>query len=860
VAASLRTSKLTTHGNAHAASTFKKYLLPLMLSLLRRGRPSHVFGCLLLGLVAFRLPAEDGLFQRIVKSLVAFYGTSLPEKAYLHLDRPFYATGETVWFKAYVVEADSHRPDTLSKVLYVELLSPQQRLVAQRTSRLKGGLAYGDIVLPDTLPTGTYQLRAYTSWMRNADAAFFFSRPLAIVSATRPKAAAVSSSRVDVSFFPEGGTLVDGLESEVGFKAVDARGHGVAVQGTVVDARNQVLASFSSRHLGMGSFRLTPEPSQQYRAIVTLPSGTKTTISLPSSQPAGYVLHASETASDFLVTIRRRQSPDAPTGPALLLAQVRGKVVYAAQVPISNAAPVLAKLPKAKFQPGLAHITLFDEQGVAQCERLVFTPNPPGVRLALVPDKPAYVAREAVHLRLAATDAAGQPVAGHFSVAVTAQALGQADGPTIVSHLLLSSDLAGAIEDPGYYVREPATPETQQALNDLLLTQGWRRFVWKELLAGQLPERRFALEQGLGVNGQVFTAANEPAAARQVTYLQTNPRREAQFKTDATGHFSFHGLDGLDTTLVMLRAQPAKGEKELAIRLLAPPPGEVQPPDALLLATSSNSATLADYAGRSQQQRALAGRQQSTTKNSILLDKVNVRGQRVAAPADGATRTYSSSNAAVIQVASQIQQGDTRNMFQYLQGRVAGVAVSGNHISIRQAASIQNQSTGGFKPVEPLYLIDGTPVSAEIFATYPLTEVQTIDIMNQNAGAIFGMQAYGGVIAAYSRQGGTTAGVASPEELAAARPGMHAVKVPGYYRAREFYAPRYEAASALPDPRYTTLYWVPEVQTDATGQAQLSFFTSDAGGTFQVIAEGLSTLGTPLHGSATLVVKAQPAK
>jgi hypothetical protein len=833
-----------------------------MLSLLRRGRLGLVFVCLLLGLVAFRLPADDGLFQRIAKSLFTFYGTSLPEKAYLHLDRPFYASGETIWFKAYVVEADSHRPDTLSKVLYVDVLSPRQRLVAQRTLRLKAGLAHGDIALPDTLPTGTYQLRAYTSWMRNAGAAFFFSRPLAIVSAVGLRAVATSSPRVDVSFFPEGGNLVDGLESEVGFKAVDERGHGVAVQGTVLNARNQVLASFNSRHLGMGSFRLTPAAGQQYRAVLTLPNGTKTTVTLPSSQPTGYALHASETDSDFLITMRRRLGAGTPAGSALLLAQVRGTVVYAVRVPLSDATPGMAKLPKAKFRPGLAHLTLFDEQGTAQCERLLFTPNPPGVRLALVPDKPAYTPHEAVQLRLTATDAAGQPVSGHFSVAVTAQALGQSDDPTIVSHLLFSSDLAGVIEDPGYYFREPAIPETQQAINDLLLTQGWRRFVWKELLAGQLPERRFALEQGLAVSGQVLTATNQPAAARQVTYLQTNPRREAQFQTDATGRFSFYGLNGLDTTLVMLRAQPAKGEKELTMRLLAPPPGEVQPPNALL-AANSLPAALSSYLNLSQQQQALAKRMQLPAGNTITLDKVSIRGQRITASADGSMRSYSNANAVVVQVASQVLAGDSRTIFQYLQGRVAGMTVTGNKINIRQAASIQDQSTGGFNPVEPLYLMDGTPVSAEVLATYPLTDIQSIDVMTQNAGGIFGMKAYGGVVAVYSRQGGTaTTGVASSDDLAAARPGMHAIKVPSYYRAREFYAPSYGAAAAStpPDPRYSTLYWVPEVQTDATGQAKLSFYTSNMGGTFQAVAEGLSTLGTPLHGSATFLVKAQPLK
>lgn len=810
-------------------------------------------GLALLTLGAFRLPAEDGPFQRIVKSLVTFYGTSLPEKAYLHLDQAQYASGETIWFKAYLVEADSHLPDTLSKVLYVDLLRGP-RLVAQRTLRLRGGLAHGDIALPDTLPAGSYQLRAYTSWMRNAGTAFFFTRQLAIHSEKAPPAHPPAEPKVEVQFFPEGGSLVETLASEVGFKAVDAYGRGVAVTGTVLDAQRQPVASFSSRHLGMGSFRLVPAVGQQYRAVVTLPGGRQAEYPVPASQPTGYSLHVSETAADFVVTLHRHLAAGASAaGPALLLAQVRGKVGFAAQVPVSGAAPVIARLPKAKLRPGLAHITLFDEQGTAQCERLVLVPNAPGVRLALVPDKPAYAPREAVRLRLSATNEAGQPVVGEFSVAVAAGESHDAASPTILSHLLLTSDLAGVVEAPGYYFQEPQTPEIRQALNDLLLTQGWRRFVWKSLLAGQLPSREFALEQGLGVSGRVFTAAQQPAAAHPVAYWQAAPPKEAQTLTTATGDFRFRGLDGLDTTLVMLRATPAKNEPDLHIRLLAPPPGETMLPAWPLAADSP--ARLAAAVRRSQQhvleQRAALG-----SGRSIALSTVRVQGQRALAAADNITRPYSAANAVVLHLPDPVQTAESRSLLQVLQGRVAGVAVSGNQINIRQSASLQDQTTGGYKLIEPLYLIDGAIVPADVFISYPAREIETIDVLNQSAATMFGIQGYGGVIAAYSRKGGATASVGAPDGFAAARRGALSVSVPGYYRAREFYAPRYPAAPASPpDPRYTTLYWAPEVRTDALGQAQLSFFTSDAKGTFQATAEGMSSQGTPMRASASLLVK-----
>ena len=812
----------------------------------------------LLAVAAFQTPPDDSPFRRIVKSLLGFYATTLPEKAYLHLDRPAYSSGETVWFKAYLAEADSHRPDTLSKILYVELVSPQRRVVAQRTLRLQAGVAPGDLALPDTLPAGTYQLRAYTNWMRNAGPAFFFSRPLAVLDArgTLPVASS-PTAKPDLQFFPEGGNLITGIESEVGFRAVDAQGHGVLVQGAVLDSQGREVARFQSRHLGMGTLQLTPAAGQSYRAVVTWPGGLRAEYVLPASLPTGYALRVSETEMDFLVTIRRQPLLGAsPAGPAMLLAQVRGQASFAVAVPGAGATPVAVRLPKAKFRPGLVHLTLFDEQGTAECERLVFVPNPPGVRLQLTPDKPAYAPREAVHVRLTATDAAGQPVAGQFSVAVAAAGLATADGPTIASHLLLSSDLAGPVEAPGYYFREPQTPEIRRALNDLLLTQGWRRFVWKELLANPLAGPQFLPEQALTVSGQVMTTARQPAV-RTVAYLQISPTRQAEMQTTTSGHFRFRGLDGLDTAQVMVRAQPLKGERELLIRALAPPPIGALLPDALLM-SPAQPAALAAYVRASQQQRTA---EKSLPHATIVLSNVQVRGTR-AKTDDGIARPYSLGSAKVLQVGGLAKNGNNQTVAGYLQGRLAGVTVSGGHVNIRNVMSMGKASANTDFLVEALYLIDGNIVTASDFAEFPISDTESIDVLTQNAAGLFGIQGAGGVIAVHSRKKGLVYERNPQDGFMAARTGLLSMQVPGYYRAREFYAPRYETAApaAAPDPRHTTLYWAPMVQTDAAGQARLSFYTSDAVGRFSIVGEGLGTQGLPLSGSAELVVQPRAAR
>ncbi|WP_460504124.1 MG2 domain-containing protein, partial [Hymenobacter agri] len=133
------------------------------------------------GLSAFRAhPTDDGLLPRVARQLSDYLLAARQEKAYLHIDRPVYGTGETIWFSAYVVDAAQHQLDSLSQVLHVDLLSPEKRVVARRTLRLQGGRSSGDLTIADTLAPGTYVLRAYTNWMRNAGDEFVYSRRLSV--------------------------------------------------------------------------------------------------------------------------------------------------------------------------------------------------------------------------------------------------------------------------------------------------------------------------------------------------------------------------------------------------------------------------------------------------------------------------------------------------------------------------------------------------------------------------------------------------------------------------------------------------------------------------------------------------------
>ncbi|MBD2724500.1 TonB-dependent receptor plug domain-containing protein [Hymenobacter armeniacus] len=816
-------------------------------------------------LMAFRpRPTDETPLQRIARQVSDYYAAARGEKAYLHLDRPVYATGETIWFSAYVVDASQHRLDSLSQVLHVDLVSAQHQVVARRTLQLRGGRAYGDLDIADSLAAGTYVLRAYTNWMRNAGDQFVYSRRLnvwpasplsppdvpqaAAATGSKGKAAAASANRPDVQFFPEGGYLVEGLPAVVACKATDATGRGLDVRGQILDAQNKVvLAAFSSRHGGMGRFAFVPGTGQRYHARVTLPDGSTADYPLPAVQPSGYTLHVVENATEFLVEARYRGAAGAPApGPIQLMTQVRGVVAYPGPRPVSPEAPATWRMPKKNYPTGIVHFTLFDAQGAPQCERLAFVQNgAPGLKITLTPDQPSYGPHAPVQLNVRVTDAAGQPVATNFSVAVSDAALSALDpnAETIASNLLLTSDLTGYVENPGYYFRNQSAA-TAQALDDLLLTQGWRRFVWKEVLAGQKPPLTFSPETALSLTGQVVSQnGNRPIPNSQLTFLQTRPERNIiTATTDAQGRFSFIGIPVRDTAVITLQARRAQGGTNVLIKPDTGPPTGNQPLPQLPQ-LSAAPAAVATFVRRSRQAQAaeLDLHPEKAIRN-INLGNVSVTAKRAAVPRDDPRRMYGATGGTVIDFANDPTANSSLNILQFLQGRVAGLTISGSPPNM--SAQIRGGGT-------PLFILDGIKVDIDAITNLNTSDVEAVEVFKGAEAAIFGSS--GGAIAVYTKRANPN--YKGPDNNPA--PGIATVKLPGFYAAREFYQPRYNALLTNPpaDPRTSTLYWNPTVRTNANGQAELHFFTADGGGTFQAVAEGVSLEGMPALGSGTMVVR-----
>ena len=509
---------------------------------------------------------SDSLINRSVKSLENYASANPIEKVHLHLDRQLYFPGDTIWFKGYVVFGEFHKPSSLSGILYAELINPNDSIARRLNLRVDSGTCPGEFILPAKLQPGIYRIRAYTNWMRNDGPGYFFDEPITVANNLTnststvpvaniqpPKIIGRNSDQPDVQFFPEGGSLVNGLRSKVAFKAVNPNGMAEEIRGIVMDNFGKQVATFITQHLGMGAFPLEPEHGKTYFARITSAAGTEFTVSLPVAQDNGFTLALNSTSVDSLYI--KVAAANVKDSVFTLVAQSEGKIYYAT-APKLAARVFTAALPKNRFPSGIVQFVLFSQSGEPLIERDGFVQTDDHLNLSLSTAKEAYAPGEEVKFGLEAKDKNGA-VAGTFSVSVTDETKAPVNGMNenaIFSDLLLKSELGGYIQDPGYYFIEP-NDSTRADLDLLMLTQGYHRFEWKKIQASINSVPVYRVEKGLSLTGIVRTMADKIIPGGEVILTSTKNLLVQDMLTDANGKFSFSDLLLPDTSKVLINAK-----------------------------------------------------------------------------------------------------------------------------------------------------------------------------------------------------------------------------------------------------------------------------------------------------------------
>ena len=785
------------------------------------------------------------------------------EKLHLHTDKDSYIAGDTIWLRAHCADAATHRPVAASRYVYVELRDDRGSLVR----RIK--LLSRDSVYSGYLPTqslerfGDYSLTAYTLYMRNQGPDYFFKKPLTIWPyqedrKTKRNTSVRKVSDFDVSFFPEGGYLIDGYDCCVAFKALGDDGGSVEVTGVLKNDREEVVDTLRTLHGGMGCLRFTPHTGERYYAECTMEGGKTERFDLPASNNLACVLRVLHTERDFTVMVQSGRP--LPKGLRLLV-HCRGNLCYFREW--NDDLPSLI-FKRDKLPGGVLQILLLDKAGNALSERLVFNR---GEELATtdMQVRGSLKQRTKVTLAVTATDPDGGPAAGDFSIAVTDRAaVPSAMSGSIYSTLLLTSELRGTIETPDWYF-EGRDAARVAALDALLLTQGWRRYDVPELMKKEYVEPQYPLEVGQEIAGRINKGGlwNRRKKLDRYEMRMIVPRwhYSSQAPIDKEGRFALNGFDFPDSTLFVLRPAAAKGLlPEAYVKVARDSFPEVGTLPRVPEADAANP-----YLA---QARHYIEQRGQTDMRNILIDTVVVTHrirQEMKSPEQRlAAHTWDM---------QQIKEMGAYSIMEFVQ-RMPGMNFIGGRLSYHGAnvsfmidgvldntttphsadADFQAGSTIGQLIVTGTKKKSMTEIALErgglepdknltmpICTTWPMEWVSRIDLIA--GGNMFLWGVFDGAIVSIT----TKTGDELDQALAVAPAIDVSIASPlGYQTPAEFYAPAYATEKArrsmVPDYR-TTLYWNPSVEFDETGRATVEFYTSDAPADYDITIEGITQTG-----------------
>jgi len=815
-----------------------------------------------LGLLAF-VPGKDDPIDRFVTSLQRWADNNPQEKVYLHMDKPYYALGDTIWFKGYVTIGSRHQLSKMSGALHVELLDEKDSLLSTLKLPVTAGMAMGDFTLGDTYKAGNYRIRAYTQWMRNGDEEYFFDKTFAVGDPLSPGAAAKdtrtsqdavkndgagsktgrSADVMDIQFFPEGGNMVNKLSCRIGFKVVGPDGKGPYVKGIITDNTEQEITSFESTHAGMGVFNLVPESGKSYRAKLTFSDGSEKTIELPRAVEQGYGLSIYQPGGDS-VLVRINASASMYTTPQSvnLVVQSGGEAIFASQVKITQRINSVW-LKKSDFPSGIAQFTLFDGRAEPINERIAFIKSNDRMELNVSTAKKTYGSRERVDIDLEAVNRSGKPIAGNFSVSVIDESKVPSDEDnetSIFSSMLLSSDLKGYIERPNYYFTKD-TIQTNKALDNLMLTQGYRRFVWKDILnitAAQNKPLFNAESLGTEISGRVLTLTGKPVVNGTVTLMALNQGFMEVEHTDMDGRFRYKPIMLADSLRFAVQATTYKKSKKVEVILDSIPGMRISKNKNRADFAINNAISTEVYLENSRRQDEVMVKMGMTGRINRLKE-VRINAKRTE------KEQYSPQGMFIIPEGHADQTFFVKDeekcgtLGACLAGKLGGVLFVQMGYVLNYPVTM---GTGG--TYERLTVIlDGRKLQTDVeiadlfdFNGIEYNDIIKIDVIRRNL-ALMSMLSTGPVLLIYTK--------AARLRNKKYNPNIANIKPKGFNKAREFYAPRYDQPNVnqqLPDLR-STIYWNAKLKTYASGRTRFSYYNADGPGKYKVVIEGINAEG-----------------
>jgi hypothetical protein len=764
--------------------------------------------------------------QNVVAQLENYATRFSPERAYLHYDKSSYSPGETIWFKAYVLNEISPAND--SKNFYIDWIDEKGKILQHTVAPLVDGLTNGQFDIPAEYTGRSLSVKAYTSWMLNFDSSFLYRKTINILNKDSLKAMQKPVVKPVLDFFPESGDLLSGFPNKIAFKAIDQWGRPVKIKGVVTGSDGKVVDSLRVQHDGMGFVLLNPLAGSSFTAKWKDEQNKEYATPLPDVKRSG--AHLQIKVAPGKREFRVNLSPDIATNSdsVYLVGTMFQHPVFT--IAKATKGDIVGIVPTANLPYGVLTITVLDKSWKPLAERItyidnnapyIFKPEMEVVRWGL-----SYRARDEVKITVP------ENVASSLSVSVTDLSIDADTSDNILSTLMLTSELKGKVNNAAYYFTNPSE-EKQQKLDLVMLTNGWRRINWQQIVSGVIPKVIFPRDTSYmslsgTVTGIMPGSIGDGSAAMMILTQKDQQNRMLLVPVQRNGTFNDPSVILFDTAQVYYQFQDKnlKGATALFLpnKLRTPPVGKFNnsslfPDTTGLWRHLLLSAELSDNIRKSKYKELEVVTVQAKAKP--LIDQMDEKYS---------SGLFSGGDAIRFDLINDkfAMVGD---IFTYLQGKVAGLQITG------QGAGASLSWRGG----SPQIYVDEVPADISMVSSINITDVAFIKAFRPPF--MGGFNGGNGAIAIYTRRGNDV-----KREPGA---GIPSARVEGYTNIREFYSPKYLTTEPAPgadrDVR-TTLYWNPNVTIDPrTKQAVISFYNNDVTDAFRVVIQGMTADGKIAH-------------
>ena len=774
--------------------------------------------------------------QKYEKALNQFSATHEIDKIYIQYDKDFYVPGETIWFKAYLFT--NQKPDGISHNLWMQLLDKNGNVLTSNRYPVTGAVANGQIQLSETLQQGSYFVRALSTRMMNAGKTDAYKKELVILG--KGGKALKENEPANIQFYPESGSMIDGVLTVVGFKSTGKGGSPVDVTGLIKSEDGTTITSFSSNHDGIGKIQFKPKTGKKYLAEVETTSGIKK-FSLPEVQTSGISLKVQDEPGGKKFTLSRGAENSNKFDSITVVAQVNGHVVYEVDIAFENYPSIVGHLLTDSLPSGVLQMTVFDKYGAPVAERLTFVDNneyQDAGTVAVI--KSGMGKREENNFEIQFPTA----IQRSLSIAITDYNENQwPDIENIESSLMLSDILKDYVWDAGWYFSNK-NEITVKALDNLLLTQKLKDLDWSTIFKNSPVAEKYQEQNFIRITGTVVDEKTKaPLTAGKLSLLLEageSTRTGFEIPVDASGKFLLDSVYFSGKGKIFYGYTNSKGKSVPA--LIVPdedvvskaaseiPSGFVNTGFIHSLETVKNNSDLENrflfiqskMGDTKEVQKATTGSDRKKSPTEDVNDKYT-------------TGVFRGDAKETIDNINFPSADKTMNGVDFVKNRIQQIELSGGGFVNRKNMSINT----GRKWAVGIFLNEA-PVNLTLLSTVLSKDIVLVKFYEAGFVGV-GSGFPGGAVAVYTNEKFIEEKQADP---------LTSFERNGYSSIKEFFSPDYNNGEVkkLSSDNRTTIYWNPSLFLDAnTKTIPIKFYNNDFSKKLKIIVEGLDGNGKLIY-------------